>query len=67
MAILNFEGDPTEPKRYEINIVLPVGSAPGKWGLSSLYVQDKAGNFVKHDLTEVVRFDGNNNDSQSVF
>jgi|TARA_B100000315_G_scaffold67005_1_gene60890 hypothetical protein len=60
---LYFDGDPTTLKRYEINIVLPVGSAPGIWGLSSIYLQDKAGNFIKHDFTEIVRFDVNNIDS----
>ncbi len=52
-----FDGDPTVYKRYEINIVLPAGSAPGTWGLSSLYLRDKANNFVNYDFTEIVRFE----------
>jgi len=60
---LYFDGDPAILKRYEINLVLPVGSAPGTWGLSSIYLQDKAGNFIKHDFTEIVRFDVNSTDS----
>ena len=60
---LYFDGDPTTLKRYEINLVLPVGSAPGTWGLSSIYLQDKAGKFIKHDFTEIVRFDVNSTDS----
>ena len=44
-------------KIYDFNILLPVGSPPGQWGLSSAHVQDKAGNWEEYSFTEYVRFD----------
>lgn len=38
-------------------IILPVGSAPGLWGVSSLMVSDMAGNMKSYNFTELVRFD----------
>ena len=38
-------------------IILPVGSAPGLWGVSSLSVSDMAGNNKSYNFTEIVRFD----------
>ena len=52
-----FEGDPWAWVRYEINVILPVGSAPGTWGLSTMYLSDKAGNFRNFDFTTIVRFE----------
>ena len=52
-----FEGDPLSWVSYQDSVVLPVGSAPGLWGVSELYLQDKANNFKVYDFTETIRFD----------
>ena len=54
---LYFAGDPTLFKEYHKRIVLPVGSAPGTWGLAEMTVFDKAGNTLRADFTEIVRFE----------
>lgn len=51
-----FPGDPTVFKEYHQRIVLPVGSAPGTWGLAYMGVRDKAGNSLRLNFTEIVRF-----------
>ncbi len=51
-----FEGDPTTWKKYEINVILPEGSAPGKWGLLEFHLYDKAGNFVNINFLEIIHF-----------
>ena len=40
-----------------LDIVLPKGSAPGKWGLSSVRTIDLAGNSRDYSFIEYVRFD----------
>ena len=52
-----FPGDPTVYRTYHEQIVLPVGSIPGTWGLAEMVVHDKAHNFSKYDFTEIVRFE----------
>jgi hypothetical protein len=52
-----FQGEPTAWAEYEINVVLPVGSPPGTWGLQELVVRDKAGNQRSYSFVETVRFD----------
>ena len=52
-----FQGDPTQYKKYEKTIVLPVGSIPGTWGLAELNIEDKAKNKLRADFTELVRFE----------
>jgi len=52
-----FKGDPSAWRRYEVEIVLPVGSPPGTWGLSSMGLEDKAGNGEGFDLTETLQFE----------
>ena len=54
---LYFNGNPTLFKEYHQRIVLPVGSAPGIWGLAEMTVFDKAGNTLRADFTEIVRFE----------
>jgi hypothetical protein len=49
-------GDPYEWREYTINVTLPVGSAPGIWGLLEIYVMDKAGNFHTYNFSETVIF-----------
>jgi hypothetical protein len=54
---LFFEGDPTAWMRYEVSVVLPEGSAPGIWGLSSMRLWDKVGNLHDADFSESLRFE----------
>ena len=49
--------DVTEWHTYTRNVVLPVGSAPGTWGMSEMTIYDRAGNFKGYDFTEIVHFD----------
>ena len=51
-----FVGDPTAWKRYEINAVLPVGSAPGTWGVESMTLSDKVDNKNALSFVENVHF-----------
>ena len=53
---LNASGDPTTWETFTDTIILPRGSAPGVWGLTSLRVDDRAENERHYDFTEVVRF-----------
>ena len=46
-----------EWKAYDFRILLPQGSAPGKWGISSATVWDRAGNYRAYNFVEYVRFD----------
>ncbi|MDE0636628.1 MAG: T9SS type A sorting domain-containing protein [Candidatus Poribacteria bacterium] len=54
-----FTGDPTVYRTYEKTIILPVGSPPGTWGLAEMNISDMAGNFLRADFTEIVRFEVN--------
>ena len=54
---LYFSRDPTVYKIYHKTIILPVGSAPGTWGLAEMTVWDKANNKLIADFTEIVRFE----------
>ena len=49
--------DVTQWHTYTRNIVLPVGSAPGTWGMTEMTIYDRAGNFKGYDFTEIVHFD----------
>ncbi len=51
-----FSRDPTVYQTYQYTIILPVGSVPGTWGLAQMTVFDKAGNTLRTDFTEIVRF-----------
>ena len=51
------KGDPTAWITHDVTHVLPPGSAPGIWGIYDMTPQDRAGNFVSHDFTEVLRFE----------
>ena len=51
-----FDGDATAWKYYESTMVLPVGSAPGIWGLQSMKLNDKAANFSNYNFEEIVHF-----------
>ena len=54
-----FDGDPTVFTAYTISVVLPVGSAPGIWGLESMELSDKVDNKASHNFMELVSFDVN--------
>ena len=54
-----FSRDPTVYQTYNKTIILPVGSAPGTWGLAEMTVYDKAQNTLRADFTEIVRFEVN--------
>lgn len=49
--------DPTRWKKHTLVHVLPVGSAPGTWGVASMTLEDRAQNFVFEDFTETIRFE----------
>ena len=51
------EGDPTQWTTYTRTVLLPPGSAPGIWGLAQMTIEDRAGNFKRHDFTEIIHFD----------
>ena len=52
-----FTGDPTVYRTYEKTIILPVGSPPGTWGLAEMKIIDMAGNVLRADFTEILRFE----------
>ncbi len=52
-----FSRAPSVYETYHKTIILPVGSAPGTWGLAEMTVWDKADNKLYVDFTEIVRFD----------
>jgi hypothetical protein len=54
---LFFNGDATAWKQYTETVVLPVGSAPGTWGLANMVLHDKAGNRKAYDFTETLIFE----------
>ena len=54
-----FSRDPTLYETYHKTIILPVGSAPGIWGLAGMTIRDKAHNVLRVDFTEIVRFEVN--------
>ena len=52
-----YTGDPTVYTTYQKNIVLPVGSIPGTWGLAEMKVRDKGQNIIRLNFTEIIRFE----------
>ena len=52
-----YRGDATAWTRYEAEILLPPGSVPGQWGLSSVQLTDKVRNIRNYDFTETLRFE----------
>ena len=49
--------DPTKYRKFTQQILLPVGSHPGIWGITNILGRDKAGNTKDYDFTEIVRFE----------
>ncbi len=54
---LFFDGNPSELARYDINLVLPEGSVPGKWALIQMNLHDKANNSESYEFTELIHFE----------
>lgn len=52
-----FDGNPAVLTKYDINLVLPEGSAPGKWALIQMNLADKANNSKSYQFVEIVHFD----------
>jgi len=48
--------DATTPVQYQMRVILPIGSAPGVWGLQEMSVYDKVSNTRGYDFTETFRF-----------
>ena len=49
--------DPSPWSDETWTVLLPVGSAPGIWGVSEIGVWDRADNFKRYDFTEIIHFD----------
>lgn len=49
--------DATTQIPYEFEVKLPVGSAPGVWGVTEITIKDHAGNYSRYQFTEVVTFE----------
>ena len=49
--------DPSSWSDETWTVLLPVGSAPGIWGVSEIGVWDRADNFKRYDFTEIIHFD----------
>ncbi len=49
--------DVTEWEQFSFKFLLPEGSAPGRWGITSCTVEDRAQNRTAYDFTEIVRFE----------
>lgn len=54
---LFFNGKPDELIRYDINLILPEGSPPGKWALVQMKLSDKANNEKSYEFTEIIHFE----------
>lgn len=52
-----FNGDPTVWEHYQIVHILPRESVPGRWGLASLRVEDKAFNEYIYNFLETLIFE----------
>ena len=52
-----FDGNPTVWEHHQIVHILPRGSVPGRWGLASLNVRDKAFNEYVYNFLETLIFE----------
>ena len=50
-------GDPSQWSDETWTVLLPVGSAPGIWGVAEIAVKDRANNVKHYNFTEIVHFD----------
>jgi hypothetical protein len=53
---LFFNGNVTAKTLYTIEVVLPVGSPPGMWGLESMELSDKVDNLYAASFAELMHF-----------
>ena len=51
------DSDPMQWAANTWSVLLPPGSAAGKWGLAEMILRDRAGNQKKYDFTEIVHFE----------
>ncbi len=49
--------EPGQWTRFRQVVLLPAGSAPGIWGLSSMDLRDKVGNIKQYDFVEILHFE----------
>jgi hypothetical protein len=54
---LFFDENPSDLVRYDVNLILPEGSAPGKWALIQIKLDDKANNSKSYEFTELIHFE----------
>jgi len=54
---LFFDENPSELARYDVNLILPEGSAPGKWALIQIILDDKANNSKSYEFIELIHFE----------
>jgi hypothetical protein len=50
-------GNPGLWRKYKVKTLLPKGSAPGLWGVESIFLNDRAQNSKYFNFVELVRFD----------
>lgn len=50
------KGDQTEWHEFSAVMTLPIGSAPGEWGLSHVSFSDRAGHYGWQSFTELLKF-----------
>lgn len=61
-----FDGDPTVWERYTFTTILPVGSAPGIWGIAEMTLNDKAGNSRTYNFVETIIFEPDDSETDYV-
>ena len=61
-----FDGDPTIWERYTFTTILPVGSAPGIWGVAQMNLPDKAGNDKAYNFVETIIFEPDDSETDYV-
>ncbi len=55
-----------EWRLFKVSTLLPVGSAPGLWGVESISISDRALNTKYYDFKEIIRFDLETADSSQL-
>jgi len=60
------DGNPGGWRKYKVSTLLPKGSAPGLWGVESIYLNDRAQNSKYFNFVELVRFDLEKADSSLI-
>lgn len=61
-----YDGDPTEWAHHVSTTILPVGSAPGIWGVEALQVIDRAGNERTYSFIETLIFEPDDDESKYI-